>query len=80
MGSNVSGVGRLGSGECSWDLRAFPLVFLTAKNENRSINCELGCKGKSIPKKLSLSSLRIVPSYKRVREHNTFKSEHLILK
>ena len=33
VGYNVSRVGRLGSGECFWDLRAFPLVALPAKRE-----------------------------------------------
>ena len=31
-------------------------VVLTAKNENRNVNCERGCKGNSILKKSSLSA------------------------
>ena len=31
VGLDVSGVGRLGIGGHSWDLRTFPLVFLPAK-------------------------------------------------
>ena len=51
----IAGVGRLGSGAHSWALHAFPLVVLTAKNENINGNCEQGCEGKSILKKSSLS-------------------------
>ena len=54
-GRNVAGLGRLGSGMCSWDLHAFPPVVLTAKSENINGNCERGCEGElMIPKKLSL--------------------------
>ena len=55
MGRNVSGVGRLGSGARSWDMRAFPLVVMPAKSENINGNCERGCKGKLIPKNSSIS-------------------------
>ena len=33
VGSNVSGVGRLGIRAHSWDLRNFPLIVLSAKGE-----------------------------------------------
>ena len=33
VGCDVSRVGRLGSGACSWALRAFPLFALPAKSE-----------------------------------------------
>ena len=35
---DVSGVGLLGSGACSWDLHDFTLVVLPAKSENRNFN------------------------------------------
>ena len=57
----------------------FPFVFLRAESENRKSNCERGCLGKSIPKKSSLSGWRGVPSHKRTRVHNNFKTEHLLL-
>ena len=56
IGSNVSGVGRLGRGAHSWDMRDFPLVAMPAKSENRNENCERGCERKLIPKKSSLSA------------------------
>ena len=52
---NVSRVGRVGSGERSWYLRAFPLFFLPAKSESINGNCEKGCKVKLMPKKSILS-------------------------
>ena len=53
-GGNVMGVGKLGRGVRSQALCDFPLVVLTAKSENINGNCERGCRGKLIPKKLSL--------------------------
>ena len=47
-GSDVVGVGRLGSGARSWDLCAFHFVLLPAKSENINGNCEKGCEGKLI--------------------------------
>ena len=47
VGSNVYGVGRLGSGERSWDLCAFTLVLLSCQKKVRNGNREQGCKGKS---------------------------------
>ena len=52
---DVSGVGRLGSGERSWDLRAFTLIMLTCPRKVINGNCEKGCIGESLPKKSSLS-------------------------
>ena len=40
-----------------------PLFFLATKSENRNGNCEQGCEGKLIPKKLSLSDRRGIPSH-----------------
>ena len=45
-----SRVGRLGSGARSWALRAFPLVLLSCPWKVINVNCDQGCKGKSIPK------------------------------
>ena len=55
VGRDVSGVDRLGSGACSWALRAFSLVMLSCPRKVRNGNCERGCEGKLIPKKLGLS-------------------------
>ena len=52
---NISGVGRSRSVACSWDMHAFTLVFLPAKSKNINGNCERGCEGKLMLKKLSLS-------------------------
>ena len=54
--------------------------LLSCSRKVRNGNCEGGCKGKLIPKKSSLSGWRGVPSYKRARVHNNFKSEDLLLK
>ena len=64
VGRDVSGVGRLGSEARSWDLRAFSLVMLSCPQKVRNGNCEGGCEGKR----------RGVPSHKRARVHNNFKS------
>ena len=75
VGRNVMGVGRLGRGARSWDLRAFPLVMMQKWEKWKLWYCERGYKRKS-----SRSGWRGVPSYKRARVHNNSKSEDLLLK
>ena len=53
-------------------------VVLTAKIDNINGNCKRRCERNSIPKKSSLSGWRGVPSHKRAREHDNFKSEDLL--
>ena len=79
VGSDVYGVGRLGSGLRSWALNAFLLFMLLCPRKSRNVNCEQGCKVNSILKKLSLNGWRGVPPHKLTRAHNNIKSERLIL-
>ena len=55
LGRDVSGVGRLDSGEHSCNLQAFPLVLLSCLQKVRYGNCEQGYEGKLIQNKLSVS-------------------------
>ena len=86
MGGGRGGQCGVGGEVGEWNalvvsMRLYPCyVVLHAKIENRNRNCEQGCKGESIMKKSSLSVRRGLPSHKRKRVYNEFKSEYLLLK
>ena len=49
------GVGRLGSGACSWVLQDFNIALFSCLQKFRNGNHERGYEGKLIPKNSSLS-------------------------